>query len=76
MLISDINKSTLSSYYTNTEIDTNIYTKTQVDTNIYTKTQSDNWLKANQHIINDGDFRIAKTNGVQSELNTLTTNVT
>ena len=32
-----VDVSTLTSYYTKTQIDTNIYTKTQIDTNIYTK---------------------------------------
>ena len=32
-----VDVSTLNSYYTKTEIDTNIYTKTQIDTNNYTQ---------------------------------------
>jgi hypothetical protein len=63
-----VDVSSLNSYYTKTEIDTNIYTKTQIDTNIYTKTQSDNLINAKQNIINDGDLTIAKTNGLQTLL--------
>ena len=63
-----VDVSTLNSYYTKTEIDTNIYTKTQIDTNIYTKTQSDNLINAKQNIINDGDLTIAKTNNLQTLL--------
>jgi len=54
---------------------TNSYTKTESDNLYYSKTSLDNLLVAKQNIINDGDLTIAKTNGLQTQLNLLQSSV-
>ena len=54
---------------------TNSYTKTESNNFFYTKTSVDNLLLAKQNIINDGDLTIAKTTGLQTQLNLLQSSV-
>lgn len=61
-------KTTMSDYYTKTQIDANIYTKTEVNANNYTKTATDaniltakneiNANKCNSNVLINGDFSI------------------